>query len=655
MLQDIELMTVTCVVVPLITSIIAGLLGRVIGRSGAHYVTIAGLLLSFGLAIALFSQVVVLGNGPYNFTVYQWVASGSFHFPVGFLLDPLSACMMLLVTFVSLLVHIYSIGYMAEDEGYQRFFCYMSLFTFAMLMLVLANNFFTLFFGWEGVGLVSYLLIGFWFTKETAAFGSLKAFIANRVGDMGMILGIGGVLTYVGSLNYTNAFHHAQSLSTQTMMIVPGLHWSVLTVICLLLFIGAMGKSAQMPLHIWLPESMEGPTPISAMIHAATMVTAGVYTVARLSPMFEYSTVALSVVLVLGATTCLFCGLLGVVQHDIKRVIAYSTLSQLGYMMAAVGASAYSAGMFHLFTHGCFKALLFLAAGSVIVANHHEQDMRKMGGLYRYMPITYLTFLIGGLALSAIPPFAGFYSKDTIIEAVGHSQIPGAYYAYICVLLGAFVTALYTFRAFFLTFHGKENIPEETKKHLHETSWVMTLPLILLAVPSIILGFILIKPLIYSQPGLLGHTLFVKSGHDVLGPMASEFHGAGYMAIHALVTPAFWLAILGVIVAWLFTVRSPQLGDIAKKQFSYVHYALIKKYGFDDFNQIVLVRGTRRIGHYLLRIIDIKLIDQMLVNGSGHLFVWCARLTRKVQSGQLYHYVFAMILGLVALLVWQLI
>lgn len=655
MLHGIEYITVVCVAVPLVTSIIAGLLGRAIGRSGAHIVTIAGMIVSFLLAIFLFTEFVWMGHAKSDFTVYNWVASGSFQFPVGFLVDKLSATMMLLVTFVSLLVHIYSVGYMAEDDGYQRFFCYMSLFTFAMLMLVLANNFFTLFFGWEGVGLVSYLLIGFWFTKETAAFGSLKAFIVNRVGDMGMILGIGGVLTYTGSLQYANAFGQAQSLSAQTMMIIPGLHWSVLTVICILLFIGAMGKSAQMPLHVWLPESMEGPTPISAMIHAATMVTAGVYMVARLSPMFEYSTVALSLVLVLGATTCLFCGLVGVVQHDIKRVIAYSTLSQLGYMMAAVGASAYSAGMFHLLTHGCFKALLFLAAGSVIVANHHEQDMRKMGGLYRYMPITYITFLIGALALSAIPPFAGFYSKDTIIEAVGHSDIPGAYYAYICVLLGAFVTALYTFRAFFLTFHGKEKIPQETKKHLHETSWVMTLPLILLAIPSVVLGFILIKPLIYGQPSMLGDTIQVASNHNVLGAMASDFHGASYMAVHALLTPAFWLAILGVIVAWLFTIGTTSFVEVGKQRLAHVHYILVKKYGFDDFNQIVLVRGTRRIGHFLLRMIDIRLIDKLLVNGSGQLFVWCARVTRKIQSGQLYHYLFAMILGVVVLLVWQLI
>lgn len=654
MIRDIETMTVICVLVPLITSIIAGLLGRVIGRKGAHCITIGGMLISFIIAVIVFSHIVIGGHDKINFTLYQWVASGSFHFPVGFLIDRLSASMMLLVTFVSLLVHLYSIGYMHDDDGYQRFFCYMSLFTFAMLLLVLANNFFTLFVGWEGVGLVSYLLIGFWFTKETAAFGSLKAFIVNRVGDMGMILGMGGVLTYVGSLNYSDAFNHAQHLSQQTMMIIPGLHWSVLTVICILLFIGAMGKSAQMPLHVWLPESMEGPTPISAMIHAATMVTAGVYMVARLSPMFEYSTVALSLVLVLGATTCLFCGLLGVVQYDIKRVIAYSTLSQLGYMMAGVGASAFSAGMFHLFTHGCFKALLFLAAGSVIVANHHEQDMRKMGGLYRYMPITYITFLIGALALSAIPPFAGFYSKDTIIEAVGHSGVPGAYYAYICVLLGAFVTALYTFRAFFLTFHGEEKVPAETKKHLHETSWVMTLPLILLAIPSVVLGFILIKPMIYSQPGLLGHSIFVLKGHNVLGAMGSEFHGAAYMIVHAFATPALWLAIIGILVAWAFTIGSPALGESTKHNLRAVRYLLVSKYGFDDFNQIVLVRGTRRIGHFLLRMVDIRLIDRLIVNGSGHFFVWGARLTRKLQSGQLYHYALAMIVGLVVLLVWQL-
>lgn len=654
-IDQMKTLCLVMVLAPLVASIIAGVLGRLIGPAGAHRITILGMLIAFIMNLMVFKSIMIDHQGPIDVNIYTWVQSGTFTFYVGFLIDQLSACMMMLVTFVSLLVHIYSIGYMKDDPGYQRFFSYMSLFTFAMLMLVLANNFATLFFGWEGVGLVSYLLIGFWFNKPTAAFGGLKAFIVNRVGDMGMVLGIAAILTYFGTLNYHDVFAHKEILQGQTITIFAGHPWSVATVTCILLFIGAAGKSAQMPLHVWLPESMEGPTPISAMIHAATMVTAGVYMVARFSPLFEMSQVSLSVVLVLGATTCLFCGLLGVVQHDIKRVIAYSTLSQLGYMMAGVGASAYSAGMFHLFTHGCFKALLFLAAGSVIVANHHNQDMRKMGGLYKYMPITYVTFLIGALALSAIPPFAGYYSKDTIIDAVHFSTIPGSSYAYLCVLLGAFVTALYTFRAFFLTFHGKDNVPSDVKAHLKESPWVMTLPLILLAIPSVILGFVLVEPLIYAQPGLLGSSIFVAPQYDVILKMTPDFKGPWIMATHFFMTVPFWLAFSGIVVAWFCWIGFPMWATFFRTRFSWVHYALEKKYGFDDFNQIILVRGTRVLGQFLLVTFDIKLIDRFFVNGSGRMIVWVSKMMRQLQTGYLYHYAFAMVIGLFVLLGWRLL
>jgi NADH-quinone oxidoreductase subunit L len=643
------------VLFPFAAALIAGFFGKSIGKRGAHSVTIFGVFVAFVLNLFIFYHFIFADGAPVDVNLYNWVVSGNFSFHVGFLVDRLSACMMMLVTFVSTLVHIYSIGYMKDDSGYQRFFAYMSAFTFCMLMLVLANNFATLFFGWEGVGLISYLLIGFWFSKPSAAAGSLKAFIVNRVGDMGMILGIAGILAYFGNLNYDYVFAHKAILQGQTMHVFFGASWQVMTVICVLLFIGAMGKSAQMPLHVWLPESMEGPTPISAMIHAATMVTAGVYMVARFSPLFEMSQVALTMVLVIGATTCLFCGLIGVFQHDIKRVIAYSTLSQLGYMMAGVGASAYQAGMFHLFTHGCFKALLFLAAGSVIVANHHNQDMRKMGGFRRYMPITYWTFLIGALALSAIPPFAGFYSKDTIIEAVGLSSIPGAGYAYICVLIGAFVTALYTFRAFFLTFHGKENAPEDVKKHLKESSWTMTLPLIALAIPSAVLGLFLIKPLIYTHPGLLGHAIFTLPKYDVLAQMAPHFHGAWMMAVHAFATLPFWLAIFGIVCAWYFNLKNPALAENLKVKFKWLYTIFVKKYGFDDFNQLVLVNGTQKLGRFIFNVLDVRLIDDWLVNGVGRLIRWVSSTGRRIQTGYLYHYAFAMAIGLFVLLGWRLL
>jgi NADH-quinone oxidoreductase subunit L len=619
-------------------------------------VTIIGILIAFICSLLLFNHVVLHNAPAVSFQLFNWVTSGSYQFNIGFLVDHLSATMLVVVTFVSLLVHIYSIGYMAHDDSDQRFFCYMSAFTFAMISLVLANNFLLLFFGWEGVGLVSYLLIGYWFNKETAAFGSLKAFIVNRVGDMGFILGLAAILSYYGSLNYATVFAQTPALLGHTITIIPGWHWSVITVICILLFIGAMGKSAQMPLHVWLPESMEGPTPISALIHAATMVTAGVYMVTRMSPMFEFSTVSLSLVIIIGATTCLFCGLLGLFAFDLKRVIAYSTLSQLGYMMVGVGASAYAAGMFHLFTHAFFKALLFLAAGSVIIAMHEEQDMRKMGGLVKYLPVTYVCFLIGALALAAIPPFAGFYSKDAIIEAAHLSTIPGATYAYICVLLGAFVTACYTFRAFFMTFHGRERMIPSVKKHLKESPLVVTIPLILLAIPSLIAGFALVKWILYS-PGhaLLGNSIFVLPGHDVLVKMKLDFHGVWQMTFHALTSMPFLLAILGVLVAWVVTLGYPRLAEILKHRLSWLYAIFFYKYGFDDFNQIVFVRWVKGLGDILFKNIDVRLIDQIGVDGSGRVIAFMSRVLRIIQSGYIYQYVFIMLFGLAVLLLWRLL
>lgn len=642
-------------IVPLIASLIAGLGGPWIGRRLSHCVSILGVFTSFVLALIIFKFIVVDGVNPVDATIFNWVNSGSFHFNVGFLVDHLSSMMLVIVTFVSTLVHIYSIGYMSHEKTDHRFFSYMSAFTFFMIMLVLANNFLLLFFGWEGVGLVSYLLIGYWYNKESAAFGSLKAFLVNRVGDVGFLLGIAAVLACFGTLHYATVFQHAPEFLKTTVTIIPGLHWHVLTLICILLFIGAMGKSAQMPLHIWLPESMEGPTPISALIHAATMVTAGVYMVTRMSPLFEFSTTALTVVLVLGASTCLFCGILGMFAFDIKRVIAYSTLSQLGYMMVGVGSSAYAAGMFHLFTHACFKALLFLSAGSIITAMHEEQDMRKMGGLVKYMPITYACFLVGGLALAAIPPFAGFYSKDSIIEAASLSTIPGSTYAYICVLLGAFVTACYTFRAFFLTFHGKTRMSADMQSKVTESPPCMTIPLILLAIPSAILGFSLVRWILYAKSPLLGSSVFVLPHLNVLGEMAHHFHGALYMALHSVETMPFWFAVVGISWAWLVTVGRPQIAEFLKRRLSWLYFIILSKYGFDDFNQIVFVRWSRVLGGFLYKVVDMFMIDKVSVEGSGKVIGLLSRILRFAQSGYIYQYVFVMMFGLFAFLLWRLL
>ena len=439
---------------PLVGAMIAGLFCRVIPRWVAHTATIAGVAIAFIASVIIFKDV--LAGNTYNGAVYTWLTSGDYKFEVGFLIDTLTTTMMLVVTFVSLMVHIYTIGYMQEDPGYNRFFSYISLFTFSMLMLVMSNNFMQLFFGWEAVGLVSYLLIGFWYTRPTAIFANMKAFLVNRVGDFGFILGIGLILAHFGTLDYKTVFERAPELASAMINIWGAAEWSLMTVTCICLFIGAMGKSAQVPLHVWLPDSMEGPTPISALIHAATMVTAGIFMVARTSPLFELSTTALSFVIIIGAITALFMGFLGIIQNDIKRVVAYSTLSQLGYMTVALGASAYSVAIFHLMTHAFFKALLFLGAGSVIIGMHHDQDIRNMGGLRKYMPITWITSLIGSLALIGTPFLAGFYSKDSIIEAVKFSNIPGSSFAYFAVLAGVFVTAFYSFRMYFLVFHGEE-------------------------------------------------------------------------------------------------------------------------------------------------------------------------------------------------------
>ncbi len=640
---------------PLAGSLIAGLIGKKIGRCATHWIATSFVGISFVLASYLFAAIVIIGYPSQDGVVYQWISSGTFHFDVALLLDRLSATMTLIVTFISFMVHIYTIGYMADDSGYERFFSYVSLFTFAMLALVLADNFLLMFFGWEGVGLVSYLLIGFWFQRESAVSGSLKAFLANRVGDIGFILGLAAILMYFSQVDYQFVFSHVSLVADKTISIFPGVHPQVITVICVLLFIGAMGKSAQIPLHVWLPESMEGPTPISALIHAATMVTAGIYMVARCSPLFEYSVPALSMVIALGATTCLFMGILAIFQNDIKRVIAYSTLSQLGYMAVALGASAYDAAIFHLVTHAFFKALLFLAAGSVIIALHHEQDMRKMGGLAPYLPITYLTFGIGALALSAIPPFSGFYSKDAIIEAVHFSTIPGASYAYFCVALGAFITPLYIFRAFFLTFHGKSRMDEKTKQHVKESPWVILIPLIALAIPSICAGELLIGPMLFTHPTLLGNTIFVLPEHNVLAQLGHEFHGAAAMALHAGTSLNLWLALSGIITAWLFTLGFPSWAVTLKKRFPFLYEVMLKKYGFDEFNQIVFVQGTRKLGDFLYKKIDLFFIDGLFVNGSGQLIRWLARVSRQLQTGYMYHYALAMVLGLVVFLSWLLL
>jgi NADH-quinone oxidoreductase subunit L len=645
-----EQIYLTIVLAPLVGAIVAGLFRNQIGRAGAHWVTIIGVGISCALSLYVLKLYAFDGEPVYNQSVYTWMVSDGLRFEVGFLIDRLTAMMMAVVTFVSLMVHIYTIGYMAHEEGYQRFFSYIALFTFSMLMLVMSNNFMQLFFGWEAVGLVSYLLIGFYFKRESAIFANLKAFLVNRVGDFGFILGIAAVAMYFGSLDYHEVFAKAPSLADTKIQVWGDDQWSLMTVIGILLFIGAMGKSAQVPLHVWLPDSMEGPTPISALIHAATMVTAGIFMVARMSPLYELSETALSFVLVIGATTAFFTGLIGIVQNDIKRVVAYSTLSQLGYMVTALGASAYAAGVYHLMTHAFFKALLFLAAGSVIIGMHHDQDIRNMGGVRRYMPVTYLTSLLGSLALIGFPGFSGFFSKDAIIEAVRHATLPGAGYAYVLLVMGVFVTALYSFRMFFLVFHGEGPRDHHAAKHLHESPAVVTIPLVMLAIPSVVIGYFTVGDMLFGD--FFKGVIHVLPQHDVLGKLGEGFHGPGAFVLHGMMGLPFYLAMAGLATAFYVYMINPGIADWVKTRLEPVYTILDRKYGFDEFNQAVFAGGSRLIGRLLWQGGDRAVIDGVIVDGSARTVGWVAGVVRHLQSGYLYHYAIAMILGLIGLLAW---
>ncbi len=628
-------------------SLIAGLLGRNLAAAWSHRVTILGVAVSFALSVG-FALPQVMSGHDLNATVYTWGLADHLPIVVGFLIDPLTALMMVVVTFVSLMVHIYTIGYMRDDPGYRRFFSYISLFTFAMLMLVMANNFMQLFFGWEGVGLVSYLLIGFWYTRESAIFASLKAFLVNRLGDLGFILGIAAIYAVFHSLDYATVFSQASTAVHARLWLGGHDSWNMLTAICILLFIGAMGKSAQMPLHVWLPDSMEGPTPISALIHAATMVTAGIFMVARMSPLFELSPVARDVVLLVGASTAFFMALLGMVQTDIKRVIAYSTLSQLGYMTAALGASAYAAAIFHLVTHAFFKALLFLAAGSVIIALHHEQDLRKMGGLRRYMPVTFVATWIGSLALAGIPPFAGFFSKDAVIDAVSRSTLPGADYAFAAVLASVFVTAFYTFRMLFMAFYGEPRMDAHARHHLRESPWVVTVPLVLLAIPSVLAGMALMRPLLFGH--FFRGSLYVRPADNPLARMAPHYHGVPAFIEAAFVSPPLYLALAGIATAWYMYIHRPELPARMARRMHVLYAILRAKYGFDEIYEEGAARGARAVGRFLWRVGDVQLIDGAIVNGTARLVGRIAAWGRRLQSGYIYHYAFAVILGLFVLM-----
>jgi len=652
---------------PLVGAILAGILGTQfggnwIGRRLTHTLTILGVLIAFILSASTLKSVAIDG-ARFNETLYTWMTVGDLKMEVGFMVDGLTAMMMCVVTFVSLMVHIYTIGYMDEDEGYNRFFAYISLFTFSMLMLVMSNNMLQLFFGWEAVGLVSYLLIGFWYNKPTAIFANMKAFLVNRVGDFGFILGIGLIAAYTGTLNYTEAFAQAADLSALTL---PGTSWMLITVICICLFIGAMGKSAQFPLHVWLPDSMEGPTPISALIHAATMVTAGIFMVARMSPLFELSETALNFIMIIGAITALFMGFLGIIQNDIKRVVAYSTLSQLGYMTVALGASAYSVAVFHLMTHAFFKALLFLAAGSVIIGMHHNQDIRYMGAVRKYMPITWITSLLGSLALIGTPLFSGFYSKDSIIEAVHGSNLAAAGFANFAVLAGVFVTAFYSFRMYFLVFHGKERYDQNPDAHHgdhhdhhddheshspHESPWVVTVPLILLAIPSVVIGFMTIQPMLFGE--FFKDAIFIDAEkHAGMKTLADAFHGPVAMALHSVSTAPFWLALAGVVVAWYMYLINPAVPAAIGRALRPLVVLLENKYYMDWINENILARGARALGNGLWKVGDRTLIDGWLVNGSWKLVDMVSNWTRKLQTGYLYHYALVMILGIFLLMTY---
>jgi NADH-quinone oxidoreductase subunit L len=664
---DMKLAYLLAAFAPLAGAIIAGLFGRAIGRTASHWATITGVAASCGASF--WTLVDVLAGNTFNGTLYEWAVIGDVRLEVGFLIDTLTATMMCVVTFVSLMVHIYTIGYMADDPGYQRFFSYISLFTFAMMMLVMANNFLQLFFGWEAVGLVSYLLIGFWFMRPTAIYANLKAFLVNRVGDFGFVLGIGLVLVYFGSLDYVEVFEAAPDLARATLNLMGEAEWSLLTVTCICLFIGAMGKSAQFPLHVWLPDSMEGPTPISALIHAATMVTAGIFMVARMSPLFELSDTALGFVMVIGAITALFMGFLGIVQNDIKRVVAYSTLSQLGYMTVALGASAYGIAVFHLMTHAFFKALLFLAAGSVIIGMHHDQDIRNMGGLRKYMPLTWITSLVGSLALIGTPFLSGFYSKDLIIEAAKAANVPGAGFAYFAVMAGVFVTAFYSFRMYFLVFHGKErwghtvdhghaDAAHDDHHHHglaagdkpHESPWVVTLPLLLLAIPSLAIGFLTVGPMLFG--GYFDGVIAVLDSHPALAEVAAHFHGPVAMGLHAFQTLPFVLMIAGVGAAWYMYLVNPALPEGIKQRFAGLHRLLENKYYLDRLNEVVFAAGARFLGRSLWKRGDQELIDGVAVNGSARLVGGFAAMLRHVQTGRLNTYAVTMIVGVAVLLLF---
>jgi NADH-quinone oxidoreductase subunit L len=653
---------------PLVGAIAAGLFGNAIGRKGAHWITCIGVAIAF--AISVQTLLAVLDGARFNATVYEWMDVGGLKMEIGFLVDGLTAMMMCVVSFVSLMVHIYTIGYMADDSGYQRFFSYISLFTFSMLMLVMSNNFLQLFFGWEAVGLVSYLLIGFWYTRPTAIFANLKAFLVNRVGDFGFILGIGLIVAFGNTLNYGEAFAKGPELAKLAFPLpLFGGEWLLITVTCICLFIGAMGKSAQFPLHVWLPDSMEGPTPISALIHAATMVTAGIFMVARMSPLFELSDTALSFVMVIGAITALFMGFLGVIQNDIKRVVAYSTLSQLGYMTVALGASAYSVAVFHLMTHAFFKALLFLAAGSVIIGMHHDQDIRNMGGLRKYMKITWFTSLLGSLALIGTPFFAGFYSKDSIIEAVHASHLWGSGFAYFAVAAGVFVTAFYSFRMYFLVFHGPERFrhkpfPGADEEHHegdgehdahepHESPWVVTLPLIALAIPSVVIGYLTIAPMLHGE-FFTGAIAVNAELHPAMEELTKEFHGAAAMGLHAFTSLPFVLALAGVVAAYVFYIVRPGIPAAIKARAGFVYTLLDNKYYFDWFNENVIARLARGLGSALWKGGDQGLIDTFLINGTASEVRSIAAIGRKLQSGYLYFYALVMIVGVIGLMTWQL-
>lgn len=656
--MDIKTLYLLVPLAPLAGALIAGLFGKLIGRTGAHVVTILGVAVSLAASVVIYQDVQA--GHYFNGALYTWLESGGLKLQVGFLIDPLTVMMMLVVNFVSLMVHIYTIGYMADDPGYQRFFSYISLFTFSMLMLVMSNNFVQLFFGWEAVGLVSYLLIGFWYTRPTAIYANLKAFLVNRVGDFGFLLGIALIAAYAGTLDYAEVFAKRNELAALTETVTG---WPVITAICICLFIGAMGKSAQVPLHVWLPDSMEGPTPISALIHAATMVTAGIFMVTRMSPLFELSDTALSFVLVIGAITALFMGFLGIIQNDIKRVVAYSTLSQLGYMTVALGVSAYPIAVFHLMTHAFFKALLFLGAGSVIIGCHHNQDIRYMGGLRKYMPITWMTSLLGSLALIGFPFLSGFYSKDSIIEAVQASHLWGSGFAYFAVVAGVFVTAFYSFRMYFLVFHGKERYDQAPHDEHHdddhghgggkphESPWVVTLPLILLAIPSVVIGYFTIQPMLFGD--WFGSAILIDAvKHPPMAHLAEEFHGAFAMALHGLTSLPFFLAMSGVALSWFFYLKRPDIPAAIQKALMPLYTLLDNKYYFDKFNEVIFAGGARLLGRSLWKGGDQVLIDGFMVNGSAHVVGWFANLVRKLQTGHIYQYAFGMIFGVAVFLTY---